>query len=316
MIQVNASQLANTIEYLELIDALEKAFVDQPKQPLRHHHSIQVPKKNNGTLLVMPAWLEGAFMGIKLVTIFPDNTKDTPKLPSVIGQYLLMDATTGELLALIDGTELTLRRTAAASALAAKYLACADTNRLLMVGSGALARHLVQAHSKIRPIKEVIVWSQKSTNAEKLAYEITNQTHLTASATSDLKSACEWAQLISCATLSTSPLVRGRWLSPGTHLDLVGAFNADMQETDAEAIARSNLYVDTMQGALSEAGDIIKALNTGVISESNIKGEMKQIINGQLPGRTNKTDITCFKSVGAALEDLAAATLAYKKLTH
>ena len=86
MIQVNASQLANTIEYLELIDALEKAFVDQPKQPLRHHHSIQVPKKNNGTLLVMPAWLEGAFMGIKLVTIFPDNTKDTPKLPSVIGQ--------------------------------------------------------------------------------------------------------------------------------------------------------------------------------------------------------------------------------------
>ncbi len=137
---------------------------------------------------------------------------------------------------------------AAASALAAKYLACADTNRLLMVGSGALARHLVQAHSKIRPIKEVIVWSQKSTNAEKLAYEITNQTHLTASATSDLKSACEWAQLISCATLSTSPLVRGRWLSPGTHLDLVGAFNADMQETDAEAIARSNLYVDTMHG--------------------------------------------------------------------
>tara|TARA_B100000676_G_C18069607_1_gene843396 strand:- start:1779 stop:2726 length:948 start_codon:yes stop_codon:yes gene_type:complete len=315
LITINATDLEKSLDYVELADNLAKAFLYPPDQPSRHHHTIHIPDRENGTLLLMPAWRQGKYMGVKIVTIFPSNAFDEPPLPSVVGQYILMDANSGIPLALINGTELTLRRTAATSALAARYFACQNARKLLMVGSGALARHLVRAHLAVRPIESILVWSRNSANASQFVSEILSETGIQVSVTEDLKDACKWAQIISCATLSEDPLVRGRWLNPGTHLDLVGAFKPEMRETDAEAIARSCLYVDTMSGALAEAGDIIQALQTGVISKNNIIGELSEVISGKISGRKNETDITCFKSVGASLEDLAAATLAFKKYT-
>ena len=313
MLTINASDLKSLLDYNELCDALTLSFINPPRQPERHHHNINVPKDKKGTLLLMPAWHEGSYLGVKTVTIYPDNSSASPPIPAVIGSYLLMDATTGKQLALIDGTELTLRRTASTSALAAKHLANKDAKNLLMVGSGAVARHLVRAYKSIRPITNVTVWSRNNANADILALEIETETKLIASVTDDLKEACQNADIISCATLSTKPLIRGRWLKPGVHLDLVGAFTPKMQECDVSAIARSRLFVDTYHGVLKEGGEVFQAIKAGVISKQNITGELREVLTQTVVGRKKPEDITCFKSVGAALEDLAAAKLAYEK---
>jgi alanine dehydrogenase len=313
MLTLETVELERLLDYAGLTDALEQAFATAASQPTRHHHTVPVPGGTDGTLLIMPAWVEGGLMGAKIVTVFPDNVDLQPPLPSVLGQYILMDATTGAPLALMDGTELTRRRTAAASALAARYLAMQDSHRLFMVGSGALAHHLVRAHAAARPISEVRVWSRDEDHAIELAAVLEAEDGLRAVATHDREDASRWADIISCATLSTKPLVHGRWLTPGTHLDLVGAFRADMRESDVEALARSRLFVDTRAGALKEGGDVVQAIEAGVITETQVLGELADLASGAMVGREHDADITCFKSVGAALEDLAAASLAYER---
>ncbi len=257
-------------------------------------------------LLVMPAWNTGGSLGIKIVTVFPDNALRS--LPAVCASYLLLDATNGRPRAILDGGELTLRRTGAASALASRHLSSPDSTRLLMVGTGELAPHLIASHALVRPIREVRIWGRRVGRAQALAASLA-KAGLSVDAAEDLQTATRWADIVSCATLSKQPLVLGAWLSPGQHLDLVGAFTPEMCEVDDDAIARSELYVDTRAGALGESGEIRGALERGIIDRTAVRGEFSDLAAG-LFKRSAPHAITIFKSVGTALEDLVAAELA------
>jgi ornithine cyclodeaminase len=314
---LDAAQVAARLDRRTLIDALDAAFRQPHHVPDRQHYRIEGPPGNasksagadgagGGTLLLMPAWNPGGALGIKLVTVFPDNAQRG--LPSVNASYLLLDAATGQPRAFLDGGELTLRRTAAASALAARYLAPSDAQRLLLVGTGKLAPHLVESHILMRPIREVRIWGRRAARAHALAASL-QRPGVSISVTEDLEASTHWADIVTCATLSHEPLVRGAWLRPTQHLDLVGAFTPQMREVDDEAIARCALYVDTRAGALSESGEIIGALTRGVIQQSAILAEFSDLPAGSFK-RQDPRAITIFKSVGSALEDLVAANLA------
>jgi ornithine cyclodeaminase len=222
---------------------------------------------------------------------------------------MAMDRATGHPLAVLDGEALTLRRTAATSALAARHLALPEVETLLVVGTGRLAAWMARAHVALRPdLQRVLVWGRRLEAAQALAAELAGE-GLPAQAVPDLEAAVRAARLISCATTSTEPMVRGAWLVPGTHLDLVGGFRRDMREVDDEAVARARIVVDTHAGAGAEAGDVVQPLQRGVITPEAVVGELAQLLRGDCVGRRKPQDITLFKSVGTALEDLAAARL-------
>ncbi len=312
MIIASAEQVDATLGYADLVAHLRQAFVEGCEAPLRHHHTLAHPNGPDTILLLMPAWRPGGGVGVKVVTVAPGNADRD--LPSVLGAYLLLDGVTGQVKAQIDGPRLTLRRTACASALAAGYLARADASRMLMVGAGALAPHLIGAHAAVRPIREVAIWNRRPERAERLAARLAGQ-GLNVRATTDLEAAARQADLIACATNATAPLVHGAWLRPGAHLDLVGAFTAEMRESDDEAVRRARVFVDTRDGALSEGGDLIRAIAGGSMTADDIQADLFELCRGDRAGRAGDDEITLFKSVGTALEDLAAAELVFDKLT-
>jgi ornithine cyclodeaminase/alanine dehydrogenase-like protein (mu-crystallin family) len=245
------------------------------------------------------------------VTVFPDNA--AAGRPSLHGRYLLMSGATGAPLALMDAQALTAWRTAAASALAASYLARADAEHLVMIGAGALAPHLVRAHMAVRPIQRVTLWNRTHSRAVALAFGLT-VTGVEATIADDLATAVREADIVCCATLATEPIVRGAWLKPGAHVDLVGGFTPKMREADNDAIKRARVYVDTRAGATKEAGDIAIPLRRGILTRKGIRGDMFELCRGKAKGRTADKQITLFKSVGSAIEDLAAAMLVWRNL--
>ena len=306
--------------YPALVDTLAAAFTKGAVAPPRHHHAVKLDGRPEATLLLMPAWesrqsgseAAGRYMGVKCVTVFPDNA--THGKPAVLGTYLLLSAETGETLAVMDATRLTAWRTAAASALASRYLSRPDAARLLMVGAGALAPFLVRAHCSVRAIREVVVWNRTPERAQSLIREL-GTAGIAATFTSDLASEAGRADIISTATLSADPLILGAWLRPGTHLDCVGAYRPTMRETDDEVARRARIYVDTHAGALAEAGDVLQPLVAGVITKAAIIADLFDLCRGAAGGRQSATEITLFKSVGASIEDLAAAVAVYEHHT-
>ncbi|TAD92095.1 MAG: ornithine cyclodeaminase family protein [Alphaproteobacteria bacterium] len=301
---LDAATLRRVLDMPGLIAALAEAFAAGAEVPLRHHHPVPVPERRPGMLLLMPAWQPGGLMGVKIVTVFPDNGQDG--LASVQGSYLLMSAATGVPLAMMDGRMLTLRRTAAASALAASHLARPDAATLVMVGTGALIPHLIEAHRSIRPITRTLVWGRDPAKAAALAATVGAEVAV------DLAAAVAEADIVSAATLSSDPLIQGVWLKPGAHVDLVGGFTPTMREADDEAIRRAAVFVDTRVGAMHEAGDITQPLANGTLAPSAVRAELAELVRGA-PGRTAADQITLFKSVGTAIEDLAAAALAHRR---
>jgi len=224
-----------------------------------------------------------------------------------------MKGESGEPLAAIDGRVFTLWRTAASSALAARFLARENAENLLMVGAGALAPYLVRAHASVRPIRNIAIWNRTRERAAALAAELRSQ-GFDSKAEDDLEAAMRAADIVSCATLSPTPLLRGSWLRPGMHIDLVGGFKPTMREADDETLKRARLYVDTRAGALKEAGDIIDPLRRKVIREQDIRGDLFDLCRGRVKGRESADEITLFKSVGTAIEDLATAILIWSRL--
>jgi ornithine cyclodeaminase len=309
---VAAEEIDRALTYPALVEALREAFRADIMVPVRHHHTIPQPG-TDATLLLMPAWTsgEGAFLGCKIVSVFPDNGKLSK--PSVLGSYLLMSGETGEPLAAMDGTVLTRWRTAAASALASSYLARENASHLVMVGAGALAPHLVRAHASVRPIKRVTIWNRTRGHAVQAAFALAVG-GLEVEVTDDLEAAVRDADIVSCATLSATPLVRGKWLKKGCHVDLVGGFTPKMREADDDAVKKSRVYVDTRAGALKEAGDITQPLKSGALKKDGVRGDLFELCRGKAKGRTLANQITLFKSVGTAIEDLAAAMLVWRSL--
>ena len=308
MLILDQIQTSRCLDWDALIAALATMFQGDCVMPVRHHHTVSVPGGADATLLLMPAWQPGQSIGVKLVSVFPDNA--TRSLPAIHGSYLLSSGQTGELLAVSDGGGLTARRTAAASALAARHLARADASNLLVVGTGRLSVNLVEAHSRVRPIRQVSIWGRDREKAERAAADACALGY-SAKAVTDLEGAARAADIISCATLSRSPLIKGEWLKPGSHLDLIGAFTKEMRESDDEAVRRARVFVDTRDGAFAEAGDILQPIASGVISREQVQAELAELVRGA-QGRKSPEEITLFKSVGAALEDLAGAILAYQ----
>jgi alanine dehydrogenase len=306
MIILDAKETVTALPWLALVEALRQGFINGCATPTRHHHEFAIPGEAAGTLLLMPAWVEGEFLGVKQVLVIPENAERG--LSAVSASYQLSSAKTGELLAIIDGAVLTHRRTAAASALASTYLSRANSDHLLMVGTGGLAPNLIEAHCAVRPISTVSIWGRNVERSEKLAQQM-RRSGLCVNVVTDLQAAAQHADIISSATLSEKPLICGDWIVPGTHVDLVGAFKPSMRESDDELIRRANVFVDTADGALQEAGDIIQAIQSGAISADDIQSNLYALTGGEHQGRCSDEEITVFKSVGTALEDLAAAVL-------
>ena len=298
------------MQYGILIEALRKAFSSKISTPERVQHTIKNKNGSDATLLLMPAWKIGEHIGIKIVSVFPENT--TQNMSSVHANYFLMNANDGKPIAVMDGTELTLRRTACASALAADYLVNKNANTLLMIGTGNLAPHMIKAHCIVRDYSRILIWGRNKAKAERLALSLDIKDK-EIMAKNDLKEALNDADVISCATLTQRPLILGDWIKPGQHLDLVGAFTPDMAEADSQAIAMSKIVVDTYEGALSESGELINALKEGRIEKKHILSDLRELVMEEKNIRNDSNDITLFKSVGTALEDLAAAELVIEK---
>ena len=319
MLTISAADIDRALTFPKLVETLRGAFREGAVQPVRHHHTIDRPQGASSTLLLMPAWTafekagvsKGGHIGVKIVTVSPDN--NALGKPAVMGLYLLLDGTTGEPQALIDGQRLTQWRTACASALAADYLERKDASRLLVIGAGALAPFLARAHAAIRPIASIHIWNRTRANAEKVAHGLRAEGFATEIA-DNLDVELEKADIVSSATISASPLVKGALLKPGAHVDLVGGFTPEMREANDDAIRRARIYVDTRAGATKEAGDIVQPLASGVLASDAIVAELAELVRGEKKGRESAPEITLFKSVGTALEDLTAGIAVYEAL--
>ena len=311
---VDADTVARNLPLAELVEALRKAFAATDlTAPARNHYGLDGLASGSPVLLSMPAWSGRLGIGTKLVTVYPDNHK--LGLPSIHGVYVLMDAVTGRPEAVFDAGELTARRTAAASALASRFLSRPDSRTLLMVGTGRLSRVLPLAHAAVRPLERVLVWGRVADKARETVRFLQSQ-GMAAEPVASLEEACAQADILSCATLSSVALLHGDWLRPGTHVDLVGAFKPTMRETDDRVMERADaVWCDTTKGVLAEGGDVVQALASGALDATLIRGDLADLCRAaQSPARSPK-DITVFKSVGASLEDLAAARLCLDRLT-
>lgn len=293
------------LPFERLVPALRAQFAAGCTVPPRHVHELAAGGETM-TSLIMPAWTARHY-GIKTVNIAPGNAARA--LPALHAAYLLFDAPSGAPLALMDGAVITSRRTAAASALAASWLARDDARHLLVVGAGAVARLLPAAYRVVRPIERVSVWARRAEAAQRLAAQLRDE-GFDAAAVDALDAAAGAADIVSCATLATAPVVQGRWLRAGSHLDLIGSFTPAMREADDDAFAGAAIYVDTDE-ALAKSGELLGPMSRGVFARDAVRGTLAALARGEVPGRRDAAERTVFKSVGTALEDLAAATLVW-----
>lgn len=305
------AQLDKSLTFPHLIESLRSAFAGNWTTPMRQHHGMPGFDSNGAevenALLLMPAWTgPGAenFVGVKLVAVYPSNGQID--LPSIHGLYYLIDGNTGQPLATMDGARMTVWRTAAASALASTYLSRPESSTLTMIGTGALSPFMIRAHMAVRPITEVFLWNHNIRRAHELAEELRAQ-GLPVTSHPDLVTAVGKSDIVCAATLTTTPLIFGKWVKPGTHIDTVGAFTPTMRETDDELVSMASLFCDTRTGALKEGGDLAIPISQGVISSNDILADLHDLTRGTHPGRTSTQEVTYFKSVGTALEDLAGA---------
>jgi ornithine cyclodeaminase len=304
-----ADDVAAALDYPALIGGLDAAFRGGGHGLPRTVH--QVP---GGLIALMPVW--GDRMGaVKIATVIPANP-EVHELPAVQAQVLLFDGATGSALALVEGGEITRRRTAAASALAASYLARQDAETLLVIGSGALAPYLAAAHASVRPIRQVKIWGRSPVKAAGAAERLRSTCPaLEIAASLDLAKDAAGADIISCATSASEPVLQGRWVSPGAHVDLVGGFSPQARECDDDTVRGARIFVDTFEGALAEAGDLLIPMASGIISRAQILGDLAGLCRREIVGRASADDITLFKSVGAAIEDLTAAQMVLARAT-
>lgn len=311
IIQIDAGFIEEHTHFPKLISSLERAFTKSDTLvPMRHHHDFPNPEVGEeSTLLLMPAWHPGKEAGVKIATVSPANGQFN--LPAIQGIYIYLDALKGSIQAIIEAKSLTVKRTAAASALASKYLSRPDSKSLLMIGTGALSPNLILAHASIRPIEKVYIWGRNFDKALAVCEQLKHENFL-CSAIKSVEDKISEVDIISTATLSKTPLVLGSYLKPGQHIDLVGAYRPDMREADDDAIKKSIVFVDTLEGGLKESGDIVIPVKTGVLTKEEIRADLFAMTAKKHTGRKNNDEITFFKSVGHALEDLAAANYYYR----
>lgn len=306
-----ADEVRAVLSMPKLIDRLEQAFREQYTLPDRQISAL--PGGGGQRLFVcMCAFSREGSAAVKLASVFPDN--EVRGLPSIHATVVIF-SNEGAPIAMLDGMAITHLRTAGASALASRYLSRENSEHLVIIGTGALAPTMAEAHCSVRPITKVRVWGRRSDRAARTVAEISHRlgarVDVSVSTSVDVDVAA--ADVICCCTSSPTPVLAGRWLSPGAFVDLVGSFSPSTREADDVAVARARIFVDTRQGALSEAGDLLDPIARGVIRPESIRGEMSDLVTGRAFGRTTDEEITLFKSVGTAVEDFAAADLVLKE---
>jgi ornithine cyclodeaminase/alanine dehydrogenase-like protein (mu-crystallin family) len=301
IVLIDGDEVARLSDYPALVDALEAAHREPAAEVER---IVYGPAGQAERLLALPAWQAGEAIGVKLVTVFPDNPT-TNGLPSVQAVVVLFDGTTGQPLALIDGTELTYRKTAADSALGSRFLSRPDSRTLLMVGAGGLAGHLIAAHRAVRPsIDRVLVWNRTPEKAAQLM-----DAGVADVVAEDLAVAASEADVICTATMAKEPLVLGEWLQPGTHVDCVGAYQPDHREVDDEVVRRAQIFVDSRLATLTEGGDLVIPIAAGVITADDVQADLYELSRGARPGRAagDLDTITLFENCGGGHLDLMVA---------
>lgn len=308
MMIIDDDKIRKALDYPRLIAALRNIFLSEYTMPLRHHHFYPTEKGTANALILMPVWNK-EFMGIKQVVVAPDN--HIIGLPAITAQYTLLETQTGKLLAQMNAAELTARRTACTSALAASFLVSNEARNLLVVGGGSVAKHLVQAHSAVRAYANIKVWMRNPEKLQNFVMHLQDEGYPVQAAES-LAQAAREADVISCATLSPTPIIKGSWIKMGCHLDLIGSHKPDTREVDDEAIRKATVFVDSRMGALHETGELAIPLATGILKEEDVQADIAQLVSGQHGGRKNNKEITLFKSAGLAVEDLAASLLVYQ----
>lgn len=305
MLVLDAETVHRSLPYAELVDALRRAH--RSFAPPRIHTVVSSDPAGAGNdFLTLTAWAPNDMIAAKLVSVFPANPAGTPPKPSVQGLVVLFDGADGAVRLVADGVAMTFRKTAADSALGVQLLSREDSRVLLVVGAGGLASHVIRAHTSVRPsIRQVLVWNRTPARALSLAQR-TAIPGVQVEATTSLDKAVARADIISCVTMSNSPLVRGVLLRPGTHVDLIGGYTPGMRETDDDALRRGHLFVDTRED-MRRTGDIRQPLESGVLLESDIRADLFELCSGSAPGRTDRDAITVFKNVGGAHLDLFTA---------
>ena len=307
MLVISSEQVQDLVSPKVLVDCLESAFREGCVIPQRQ--VIDVPPEASGRLFVsMPAFDFHGGGVIKVVTYYPDNPSNGR--PSIQASIVVF-STSGVPTAVVDGTMTTRLRTAAASALASRFLSRADCSVMTVLGTGALAPYMAAAHCQMRPIRRVLVWGRRRQRAEDTALTIRRLVggSIAVEAIDSAEQAVAISDIVSCSTSSAEPVLAGKWLRPGTFVDLVGSFSPAKREADDDVLIRARIYVDTFEGALAEAGDILNPMARGVINRDRVEGDLAELIRGSIGGRRSDEEITLFKSVGCALEDMAAAQL-------
>ncbi len=307
---ISSQEIRQNIGYLELIQALDQMHREEATEQRDLLFTNQSRGGTDEHLLIRAGWQRGHALGVKMASVFPLN--QSINLPTIQASYVLFDGVNGSPLASIDGNELTWRKTAADSALGSLRLSRHDCKTLLMVGAGAMAPHLIQAHLCVRPsISRIEIWNRSKSRRDQLISLLRGK--LDVAPADDLQTAVSKADLISCATMTKSPLIHGHWLSPGCHLDLVGAFTIDMREADDIAMSRGQVFVDYRQTTIREIGELVIPIRNGALSEEDILADHYELSNGDHSGRQTQNEITIFKNGGGGHLDLMSARYIFKK---
>ncbi|WP_372397706.1 ornithine cyclodeaminase family protein [Azospirillum sp. HJ39] len=311
---VSGAELRSVLHHRMLIERLRQSFRAGVAAPPAHRHRVETYGASDGALLLAPAWQVNQSIGVRIDTVFPGNAGSD--LPQTQGVYLLADGKTGVPQAVLESSAALGRRSgAAASALAASYLARPDAERILVVGTGPLALELVEAYTAVRPIRHVLVWGRDPQKAKRLASRF-HRPKFRIEATADLEGAVRGADIVACATAACEPVIRGDWLQPGQHLDLLGGVTPEMREADDGCVRRARVFVDARDRTPAEAGDIALPVSSGQLSPGDIAGDLFDLSRGERAGRRFYDQITLFKSVGTALADLCAAQLVIEMVLH
>lgn len=311
MLIVNQQELTRALAMPLAIDVMRETLValdqDQVLQPLRRH--LMMPDKR-GVLVMMPSYVgPSSSLGIKVITAFHGNMGT--EFDSHQGAVLLFDAEHGQLLAILDATAMTAIRTAAVSAVATDALARPDASVLAILGSGTQALSHLEAVTVVRPISEVRVWSRSPENADRFARAAAGRFGLGVQAATSVEEAVDGADVICTTTAAATPILKGEWLTPGAHINAVGSSVPTARELDGEAVRRSRVFVDRVESAMNEAGDILMAIQEGSIAADHLSGEIGAVLSGRVSGRRSAEEITLFKSLGLGAEDVAGARAAY-----
>ena len=308
------AEVSELLPIKECIPLMREALIalaaGKAHQPLR---TIIRPPEAKGVMGLMPSYMSGdnAAFGLKAICVFPGNPakgKDSHQ-----GGVLLFSAETGEMLAMMNASAITAIRTAAVSGVATNLLARPDACNLALLGSGVQARTHLVAMSEVRAIKRCRIASRNIEHAHKLAEELRHEFSFPLEPVETVQSALEGADLIVTATTAKEPIIRREWIAAGAHLNLVGSSTPKTREVDSETMAASSLFVDRRESTLNEAGDYLFAARDGLIGPDHIRAELGEVLKGDKPGRTSHDEITCFKSLGIAIEDLFAAEYLYRK---